>query len=262
MDGIVETSGPVLCPQKVLVFGQSGVGKTSLVANIVQTGRKVKFLDLEDGSQHKDVSRITGITCWSQVRACLADESRWKGVDVVALDSMTSVDPLVSKWVVANITTDDGHSVSNIEGYGFHKGYRHICDQFLLLQSDLERHLRAGRHVVLIAHHAQADAKTVEGVTYKRWEPNLQDSDNGKFSVRKPLVAWLDTIAFIAKDVIAQEDKGVKKGEGRGRGGKTRTIYVSSEAFCESKTRLDQDIPPRQFPKGDASIWPIILGEK
>lgn len=238
-------AGRIDGPQRVLIYGPGGIGKSSLAA----LAPNPVFLDVESGTRHLDVPRVEGLETWDDLRACL-NSSALDGFDTVVLDTCTKAEEMAVAHTLATVPHEKGHHVKSIEGYGFGKGYTHLYDTFLLLLADMDRQVRAGRNAVLIAHDCIADVPNPVGEDFIRYEPHLQAPKSGKASIRNRVVQWADHVLFVGYDIIAED--------GKGKGSGTRTIWPVERPDHLAKSRSVAD--PRPFEFGDGSIWEEILG--
>ena len=238
------TSGRIDGPQRIVVYGPGGIGKSSLAA----LAPNPVFLDIERGTGELDVPRVEGLDTFADVRACLQSNAL-DGFETVVIDTCTKAEELAIAHTLATIAHEKGHRVANLEGYGFGKGFTYVYDTFLLLLSDLDRQVRAGRHVILLAHECIADVPNPVGEDWIRYEPHLQAPKSGKASIRNRVVQWADHVMFIGYDVIT------KDGKGQGHG--SRTIWPSERPDHLAKSRRIAD--PVAFAEGDGSIWSLVL---
>jgi len=239
-------SGKKDTPQRTIIYGPGGIGKSTLAS----LAPNPVFLDIEHGTNALDVPRVEGLETLADVRACL-QSSALDGFDTVILDSATKAEELCVAHVLAHVTHEKGHHVNSIEGFGFGKGYQHVYDAFLLLLADLDRQVRQGRNVVLIAHECVTDVPNPVGDDWIRYEPHLQSPKSGKGSIRHRVVQWAEHVLFIGYDVVAHE--------GKGRGAGTRTIYTFELPSHVAKSRTVRERLPFETPT-DNTIWNLILG--
>jgi len=239
-------SGRVSGPQRTVVYGPGGIGKTSLAA---QAPAPV-FLDVENGTRALDVPRVEGIETFADIRACLQGDVL-DGYETVVLDSATRAQEMAIANTLASVPHEKGHRVTSIEGYGFGKGYQHTYDTFLLLLSDLDAQVRRGRNVILIAHDCTADVPNPTGEDFIRFEPHLQSPKSGKASIRNRVVQWADHVLFVGYDVVAKD----RKGKGAG----TRTIWPVERPDHVAKSRTLSEPMPFTAPD-DGAIWAQIFG--
>ena len=259
--------GAVSKPQgrRIMVYGPGGIGKTSLA--LLAPGPVAVFdldeslPDLSVGGQLEglDVRAVEGIGTWAELRSALQGGG-WDDIQTVVIDSVTRAEELATAHTLETVPHEKGQKVNRIEDYGFGKGYTHVYETFLTLLGDLDRHVRAGRHVILIAHDCTANVPNPQGDDYIRFEPRLQAPTSGKASIRLRLREWLAFLFFVGYDLD------VKNGVARGEN--TRSIYTCEMPHCMAKRRplLDvegvatQDVVPYEDER-DGTIWRMIFGE-
>lgn len=240
------TSGRIVSCQRATVYGPGGIGKSSLCA----LAPSPVFIDIEGGTNELDVARICGLTTYSAVRECLRSTAL-DPFQTVVLDSATKLEELAVAHVLATVPHEKGARVTNIEGYGFGKGYSHIYDAMLLVLADLDALVRKGKHVILIAHDCTADVPNPSGDDFIRYEPRLQAPKSGKSSVRSRVIEWSDHVLFVGYDVASED--------GKGRGAGTRTIYTNETPDHIAKSRRTAVTLPFTGPD-DGEIWNHLLG--
>jgi hypothetical protein len=200
-------SGVRNAPLKVVIYGPGGVGKSELCSLIKQVGINPLFIDLGEGTNYLDVSRVKpAVETWDDLRHALHTEAIWNGYDAIVIDDLTKAQELATDWAVRNIKHEKGHHVSSIEGYGFGKGNTHVYETFLRLIGDLDAHTRRGRHVIAIAHECTANVPNPKGEDWIRYEPRLQSPESGKNSIRHRVKEWADHLFFVGYDVMVDND--------------------------------------------------------
>jgi len=245
--GKIEPQG-----HRVGIYGPGGIGKTSCAAT---APGPVAFLDLDDSLPillpslgELDVRRVAGITGWQDMRDALHSEG-WDEVKTIVIDSATKAEELALDWTLKNVKHDkDGVVIRRIEDYGYGKGYQHLYETFLQLLGDLDAHVRAGRHVVLILHDCTATVPNPKGEDYIRWEPRLQNPSSGKASIRLRVREWLDHLLYVGYDIECSKQSG-----GKAQGHGTRTICPQEMPWCMAKSRsLAEQLELTQF---DTTLW-------
>lgn len=220
---------------RVVLYGPGGIGKTTLAT--LAPG-PVVFLDLDDSLPRlrgglATEPRVVEAGGWSEIRAALQSDG-WDGIKTIVLDSATRAEELCVAHTLATVRHEKGHQVTSIEGYGYGKGYQHVFDEFLPLLADLDRHCRAGRHVLLLCHDCTATVPNPAGDDWLRYEPRLQSPNSGKASIRLRVREWADHVLFLGYDVAVDAD-------GKGRGSGTRTVYPAELPHCMAKSRTARD---------------------
>ena len=243
LGGIPEAAG-----HRVVLYGPGGVGKTTVTTQ--WPFGPVVFFDLDDSlprlRPQADVQVVNGIETWADLRAALQADG-WDAASALVIDSLTKAEELAVAHTLATVPHEKGHRVQRLEDYGYGKGYQHVFDTFLPLLADLDRHCRAGRHVILVCHDCTANVPNPAGDDWLRYEPRLQSPNSGKASIRLRVREWADHVLFLGYDVD------VKDGKGRGAG--TRTLYPCELPHCMAKSRTCQQ-PMTLTPE----LWQTIIG--
>jgi hypothetical protein len=242
---------------RVLLYGPGGIGKTSLAC---QCPGPVAFCDLDESLDklHGQLKRggikmpsVFPGTDWALVRASLKSQG-WDGIKTIVIDSVTKLEELAIAYTLQTVKGPGDCKVDKIEDYGFGKGYQYAFDVFLSILADFDKHCRAGRNIVLIAHDCTHTVPNPAGQDFLRYEPRLQDPASGKGSIRLRVREWADHMLFLNYDIAFSskpEDKKKAKGSG------TRTLYTAELPFCMAKCRTTQD----QIPIDGSDVWAKIL---
>lgn len=238
-------------PQKIVIYGPGGVGKSELASLIANVGIKPLFLDIEGGTNHLGVDRIPGIETWDELRSILQDASIFAGFGAVVIDSLTKAEELAAAWTLANVKTEKGNHAASIEGYGFGKGLTYLYETFLQLFGDLDACARRGLHVICTAHECVADAPNPNGEDWLRYECRLQSPSSGKNSIRHRAKEWCDHQLFIGYDVIVED--------GKGGGSGSRTIYPNELPTHVAKSRTLSE--PIVYQRGSAALWEKLFSK-
>ena len=233
---------PAKSGHRVVLYGTGGAGKTTLACSL--PGRTA-FVDLDEslgklaGVQDRlaDGSVVavdvrdpeTGEPTWERLRDALAAPG-WDGIDNVVIDSFTAAEELAKAYVLKTVPVGKGMMAKSIEDYGYGKGYVHLFDAVTAVLPLFERHIRAGRNVVLICHECVQTCPNPAGDDFIRYEPRLQSPSGGKASVRYRFKEWADHVLFLKLDCEVTED-------GKAKGGYFRTVYPSDLQWCMAKSR-------------------------
>ena len=224
-------------PQKVVIYGPEGVGKTTLASDFPSP----VFIDAEGGTDHMDVPRIE-VQDMKGIRAAIAHLKANPGeFKTVVLDTIDWIEKRLVKDLCAQYGKD---SIEKVEG-GYGKGYNILSEQFLaFLDGDLEGLLKAGFNVVLLAHAKVEKHEDPELATsYDRYTLKMEKKT-------APLVKeWADALLFYRFKAATAERDGSNKHRGISRG---REIATSRTAAFDAKNR--HGLPERiEIPANDAN---------
>lgn len=237
---------------RVLVYGPGGIGKTTLACEAPGT---VAFFDLDESlprlkSQIEPGHLPQTVQCdsWQDLRSALQSDG-WQDIKTIVIDSITKAEELCIAHTLATAKHEKGHLVQRVEDYGYGKGYQFVFDSFLPLLGDLDRHCRAGRNVILIAHDCTTNVPNPAGEDWLRYEPRLQSPSSGKASIRLRVREWADHVLFLGYDVAVDK-------EGKGKGSGTRTLWPAELPHCMAKSRTTQESIAVD---GTTDVWASIL---
>jgi len=233
--------------QKILLYGTGGIGKSTLAC---MAPGPVAYLDAENrlGSLKSELVSLKIIPPaiipahdWTSLRAAL-QSGGWDGIKSIVIDSVTVVEEWCIKSVLETVKTfsTPPQKAQSLEDYGFGKDVRVVYEHFLPLIGDLDRHARAGRHILLIAHDCKPEESNPMGANYVRFEPRLRTSKKGDNSIRLRVKEWCDFVGFICYDLnLSKDERGKlnKKAEGSG----TRTMYLQETPAYMAKNHGHPD---------------------
>jgi hypothetical protein len=246
------TSGVQTGPQRIVIYGPGGVGKSKLVSLLSEVGVNPLSVDVDCGTNFLDTKRVQPET-WDEMLGFLQNRDLLAPYGAVSVDSGTRAEELATVWTLANVPHEKGHSVSSIEGYGFGKGTTHVFETFLKLLGALDGIVRMGKHAILVCHDCTATVPNPAGEDWIRWEPRLQSPASGKFSIRHRVKEWGDHLLFIGFDQIVDK-------EGKAKGSGSRTIYPTELPTHWAKSRSLRDTIP--YIDGDPELWNKLFNKE
>ena len=229
------TRGQRIRPQKVVIYGPEGVGKTTLAAQFPSP----LFIDTESSSDYLDVPRLPPPTSWQM----LLDEVAWIRDYPAECGGTLVLD--TADWA-QKLAIDDVYSsmgYNSIEDAGYGKGYTYVTERFGRLLNLLSEVCENGINVVVTAHAIISKFEQPDEMgAYDRW--GLKLIDGKKASVAAMLKEWADAVLFANyKTIVITTSKDGKVG--KAQGGKNRMLYCSHAATWDAKNRwgLADEVP-------------------
>lgn len=236
--GLMEVlKGQALTAPKLMIYGLSGVGKSSLAAKL----KKPIFLDFEGGLNYLGVDRSPQYTDLDTFYKDLVElyrkaEAGKRDYDTIVIDS---VDWMVRKVVEKAAGIDKTNLTETLNrsngGYGNGKQVleNHIRTKLLPLLVLLNK---MGYGICLVAHADRKDLMDADGVDVERVAPKIDINTMNVF------VEWVDNV-FYLKNIDGE-----------------RYLVVEGDSNILAKNRLsltgeyklaDIDINSLLIPKGD-----------
>jgi hypothetical protein len=230
--------GTVPRAQRVVLYGVESVGKTTLAAQAPTP----LFLDVEDGTAHLDVPRLS-VKTWSALEQAVKEvaagghEFRTLVIDSVDWAEKLAVEHMLEK-----------DKKSSVEDYGYGKGYVLLAEKMTRWLATLDMVVARGVHVLLIAHAKVARHEPPDGMqAYDRYELKLSKQSS-------PLIKeWADALLFANFKTRVLE---AESGRAKGVGGKERVLYTQRCAAWDAKCRASG--VPEEIPMTWAAVAPIF----
>ena len=217
------------------------------------------FLDLDEGAfelRHpvtgKKVDHIPGIRNFADVRTALQQVDLYDNYETVVVDNVTILQDWAEPHVVATIPTEKGAKVTNLVGYGYNKGYKHLYDVMRGPLADCDELVRRGKNVILIAQAALRSVPNPSGEDFLR--AGLRLHADKSWNIESLYCEWASHILRIDYlNAFVNKDKKIS-------GATTRAIFTQPELHFRAKSRTIQE-PVISFEnKADDSIWQFIFG--
>ena len=231
------TRGKLTCPQRVIIYGPEGIGKTSLAARFPEP----VFIDTEGSTRNFDVARYPVPYSWENlIQTVQHAMDTPQNQKTLVIDTADWAEKLCTEAVC------DRAQKKGIEDFGYGKGYVFLKEEFAKLLTYLDGCINAGINVVLTAHAALRKVEQPDEMgSYDRWEMKLTKHC-------APLVKeWADLVLFCNYKTIVVQDENKK---GKAQGGR-RVMYTAHHPCWDAKNR--HGLPP-ELPMEWEAIAPIF----
>ncbi len=214
------TSGKRQQPYRLLLSGTEGIGKSTFGAGAPSP----LFLGAEDGTDHLDVKRLPTPQAWADVfRSVGLLQAESHDFKTLVVDTVDWLEPMLWEFICARDKKTD------IEAYGFGKGYSAALDEWRKLLRALEGLRVKGMSVVLLAHTHLRTFKNPLGEDFDRYELKLNLKAGGL------LKEWCDAVLFANYETFAVKAQNATKAKGVSSG--ARYIYTERTAAYDAKNR-------------------------
>ena len=233
------TTGAVARPQKVVLYGVEGIGKTSLAAQFPNP----LFIDTEGGTEAYDVARAERPQSWTALKGLLRDVAAERPCGTLVLDTADWAERMLCDELCAK------NKWASMETLGYGKAWQFALEEFGRMLDLLTDVRDAGMNVAVTAHAAVAKFdKPDEAASYDRWTMKLYKKDAAL------LKEWADALLFLNyKTVVEVVGEGFSA-KGKARGAK-RTVFATHAAAWDGKNRWGL---PDEFPLSYEPIAPHV----
>lgn len=230
---------------KLVIYGQEGVGKTSLAAQLPGA----VFLDCEGSTSKMNVRRLPKPTSWEMLQQevdFVLESHVLRQYQTLCIDTFDWAERLAITQLCSK------HQVNGIEGFDYGKGWEYEAEEIGRFLDKTERLIQAGINVALLCHAITRKTSLPEiNSDFDHWELKLGNKTTNKIA---PLLKeWSDITLFLAfqTHVIATDDKG-KKHKATAC---NRVMYTTKTAWWDAKNRFGL---PEMLPLEYASIASVF----
>lgn len=218
------TRGRQNVPQRVVIYGPEGIGKTSLAARFPGA----VFIDTEGSTRNFDVARYPVPNSWEGLIVTVQHAMEHpENQRTLVIDTADWAEKLCIEAVC------DRAQKNGIEDFGYGKGYVYAKEEFSKLLTWLDGCIAAGIGVVITAHAALRKVELPDEMgNYDHWELKLSKQ------CAPILKEWADMVLFCNYKTIVVKDENNK---GKAQGGR-RVMYTAHHPCWDAKNR--HGLPP------------------
>ena len=247
--------------EKIILYGETGMGKTTLAS----MAPNPVFIGLDDGGRKlrnpktgELLRHIPNVNTFEDVRAALNACLDLDCASVV-IDTGTILESLAEQHVLNTVSGPQSSKPSNLESYGYGKGYKHLYDTMRLPLLDMDKLIEAGKNVIVICQSINNKIANPAGEDYLCNEPRLYHSR--QYSVLLLYCEWADHILRIDYQGTWVTKKNKQDAYGKASGDVTRIVQTKEETYFKAKSRT-LDEPVISFStKDDDSVWQLLFGD-
>lgn len=211
-------------PQRLVVYGQEGVGKTTLAAQLPSP----LVLDTEAGSGQLEVDRVD-IGSLAQLGDVLREvlQARRAGTfqyRTVVLDTVDRIWNMAAEAVVAD------NNWKSIEDGKFGKGLTMATEKFCTCITALDRLVEAGLYVVCVCHAKVETVSPPDKADYTMYQLKVSAPGKQAGEAAAFLKQWADSVLFCQFNTLVDSESGKARAQ-------KRVIRTAHGACWEAKNR-------------------------
>lgn len=225
----ITTNNPAKAP-RVVLYGTSGIGKTTFAANCPSP----VFICVEDGLGSLAVDHFPLVETLDEVMSYLKQlQTEQHEYWTVVIDSLDWLERLIWQQVARD------NNKSSIEEIGYAKGYIFALEYWSKFLAALNGLRERGMMPFLISHALIKRFNSPTSDPYDRYQLKLHEK--AEALVRE----WADLVLFATYKVTVKPADTAKKAQARGVGGTERIMYTTERPAFVAKNRygLPEEMP-------------------
>ena len=256
MEGEIFLGPPKPIGRRVCLYGQGGLGKTSLA---LSAPGPLAFFDLDESLHALAPGRtdvVFGIKTLDDFKKAMRSDFM-RTIKTVVIDSTSALQDMVETWVLKNIADEKKGLVKRLSDFTWSKDRPHIYSTWFDLIRLFDEHIHAGRNIILVAHQENCvDAKPSNLATGNMLGPRIfnpqkngADSEN---SVRNRIHDWLDDLFYLELDISDSKTRDSKKVIKQCSGSRSINTEPHAHHFAKTRAKLPKVLA---YPEGSTELW-------
>ena len=218
-------SGKKMSPLKGIVYGDNGVGKTTLLASSMNP----LIVDMEGNCKHIDAPclRIESFDDFnSLIDSLIAKEHTYKSLIVDSLDSLQILlsDKISKKYTQQELSYGKGNAI-------LARHIKEVVEKFEKLQT------KKNMNILFTAHWKVKAANNPMVDQYDRYDMRISEE------MRTGFCNWVQFILLAIKEVIFEEGKDIGFGKKKAKSLERRVLYTSGDPTYYGKNVFN--FPPK-----------------
>lgn len=228
-------SGRLARPQRVVIYGVDGIGKSSFAA----ASPRPIFISAEDGTAHLDVTRFPNPESWQDILdaiGVLYHENH--DFQTLVIDSADWAEQIARDAVCIE------NNVPSVESIPYGKGWVFSQEKFIQLLRGLDALYAQGMNVIVVAHAQVKAFNDPEHEAYDRYSLKLDKRAEPLFR------EWADYVLFANWDTRVEQKTDAKgkplmgvEGRAKAKSFGKRLLFTQRSAAFDAKRRFN--IPDR-----------------
>lgn len=220
-------------PWKILIYGQPGIGKSTLASY----SPAPFFIDLENGLKELDIAATPEpVTSYDEMLDWLRDLTSSREFKTVVIDTIDVIERWLAQRAVKAYNSNPANKtkVQSINEIGWGKDGAYIADEWKGMLDVFEAMNRKGKNVLLVGHQKVEKFSNPMDLDYEYFTYNIHkkalDYVTGK----------LDAVLYCRREQLVKDD-----GKGKAVATARRFIYTEQGASYIAKNRwkLPAEVP-------------------
>lgn len=213
-------------PARMVVFGPSGVGKSTFACS----APGVLALDYEQGLDEIGPARVAGASTWDGSLALVREACSGPGEhSTVVVDTLDRIEDQATEHVCK--VGVKGKPMADLGAFGYGDGYEALCAKWRELLFVLEGARQKGREVILVAH------------VQNKTENDPQLGSYGKYIAALTKRCWGATHRWADAVLFAQYEQGLVDGRAVLTGERILRTVAGSGYDAKNRWQIDPVLP-------------------